>query len=88
LNRLDAAQKIAMEAEKAPRPVYPQWHALLADIFLQKKDLPSAADQMRAYLKEAPKGPLATQMKKSLDQIDSSGTAAETQSKSSPHANP
>jgi tetratricopeptide (TPR) repeat protein len=91
LNRLDAAQKIALEAEKGPRPIYPQWHALLADIFLEKKDPSSAADQMRAYLKEAPKGPLAPQMKKSLDQIESSGTAAESQPTSSPakpQANP
>jgi Tfp pilus assembly protein PilF len=83
LNRVDAAQKIALEAQKGTGPVYPQWHALLADIFLEKKDIPSAADQMRAYLKEAPKGPLAPQMKKSLDQIESSGTA-ESQPPSSP----
>ncbi len=84
LNRFDAAQKIALEVQKGPGPIYPQWHALLADIFLQKKDLASAADQMRAYLKAAPKGSLAPQMKKSLDQIESSGTAAESQPKSSP----
>jgi Flp pilus assembly protein TadD len=80
LNRLDAAEKIAREAEKRPRPIFSQWHALLAQIFLQKQDYPSAAAQMRAYLKESPKGPLAPGMKKSLDQIEASGTAAESQS--------
>jgi hypothetical protein len=91
LNRLDAAEKIALEAQKAPPPIYPQWHALLADIFLEKKELPSAADQMRAYLKESPKGPLAPEMKQHLDQIESSGTAVESGAKSSPaqpQANP
>lgn len=91
LNRLDAAQKIALEAEKGPHPIYPQWHALLVDIFLQEKNLPNAADEMRAYLKEAPKGPLAPRMKKSLDEIASSGAADETQPKVSsaqPQANP
>lgn len=91
LNRLDAAEKIALEAQKAPPPIYPQWHALLADIFLEKKELPGAAEQMRAYLKESPKGPLAPQMKKSLEQIESAGTAAESDTKPSPaqtQANP
>jgi tetratricopeptide (TPR) repeat protein len=90
LDRVDAAQKIALEAQKGTGPLYPQWHALLADIFLEKKDIPSAADQMRAYLKEAPKGPLAPQMKKSLDQIESSGSAESQPSTSpaQPPANP
>jgi predicted negative regulator of RcsB-dependent stress response len=82
LNRVDAAEKIAQEAEKGPRPISPRWHALLAEIFLQKRDYPHAAAQMRAYLSESPKGPLAPDMKKNLDQIEASGTAAESQSKS------
>jgi hypothetical protein len=84
LNRLDDAEKIAQEAEKGPRPTLPQWHALLAEIFLRKQDYSSAAAQMQAYLKESPKGPLAPEMKKNLERIEASGTAAESQSKSSP----
>jgi hypothetical protein len=84
LNRLDAAEKIAQEAEKGQRPVSPRWYALLAEIFLQKRDYPRAAAQMQAYLKESPKGSLAPEMKKDLDQIEASGTAAESQTKSSP----
>jgi hypothetical protein len=54
--------------------VYP----LLAQIFLLKHDYPNAAAQMRTYLKQWPKGPYAVEMKKSLDQIETSGTAAES----------
>ena len=80
LNRLDAAEKIARQAESRPAPIFPQWHALLADIFLQKQDYPDAAAQMRAYLKQAPKGPLAPEIEKKLDQISASGTSAEAPS--------
>lgn len=83
LNRLDAAEKTAREAEKGPGPIFPQWHALLAEIFLEKRDFSNAAAQMRAYLKQSPKGPLAPEMKKNLDKIEASGTAAEGPSKTS-----
>jgi hypothetical protein len=83
LNRLGDAEKIAQEAEKGPRPTLPQWHALLAEIFLRKQDYSSAAAQMQAYLKESPKGPLAPEMKKNLEQIEASGVAAEGASKAS-----
>jgi tetratricopeptide (TPR) repeat protein len=83
LKRLDEAQKSAQEVEKGPHQNLSQVYALLADIFLLKEDYPSAAAQMRTYLKQWPKGPFAAQMKKNLDQIDASGTSAESQSKSS-----
>jgi len=83
LNRLDDAEKIAREAEKGPAPISPQWHALLADVFLQKHDYSNAAEQMRAYLKQSPKGPLAPEIKKKLDQMEASGASAESQSKTS-----
>jgi TolA-binding protein len=56
---------------------------LLAEIFLEKRDFSNAAAQMRAYLKQSPKGPLAPEMKKNLDKIEASGTAAEGPSKTS-----
>lgn len=83
LNRLDDSQKIAQEAQKGPPPILPQWHALLADIFLEKQDYSNAAAQMRAYLKESPKGPLAPEIKKKLDQFEASGPASESQTKTS-----
>jgi tetratricopeptide (TPR) repeat protein len=81
LKRFDDAQKSAQEVEKGPHQNLPQVYALLADIFLLKADYPSAAAQMRSYLKQWPKGPFAPDMKKKLDQIEASGTAAEGPSK-------
>jgi hypothetical protein len=83
LNRLDDAEKIARQAEKGPQPILPQWHALLADIFLLKRDYSNATAQMRAYLKESPKGPLAPEIKKRLDQVEASASAAQGQTKTS-----
>ncbi len=83
LNRLDDAERSAREVEKSPNQTIPQVHALLADIFLEKQDFPGAAGEMRAYLKQSPKGPLAPAIKKKLDQM---GVAAadESDPKSSP----
>jgi TolA-binding protein len=88
LNRLDDAEKSAQQVEKGPHQNLPQVYALLADIFLMKNDYANAAGQMRAYLKAWPKGPFAPEMKKRLDQIETSGgapsgAAAESQSKAS-----
>jgi hypothetical protein len=44
---------------------------MYADILLRKQDSQNAAAQMRAYLKEAPQGHFAEQMKTELDAIDS-----------------
>jgi tetratricopeptide (TPR) repeat protein len=83
LNRLDDAEKSAQEVEKGPHQSFPQVYALLANIFLLKDDYPSAAAQMRAYLKAWPKGQFAAEMKKNLEHIEASGTAAGGQSKTS-----
>lgn len=82
LNRIDEAQKSAMTAEREPHQSFPQVHVVLAQIFVSKQDYPSAAGEMRAYLKEAPQGNFAVEIKKSLDQIDqttaSTGKSAES----------
>jgi len=89
LQRLDDAQKSAQEVEKGPHQNLPQVYALLADIFLLKEDYPSAAAQMRTYLKQWPKGPYAPDMKKKLDQLEASGPAAEGSGKTAqPQAAP
>ena len=72
LNRLDDAEKSGREAEKGPHQNFPQVHAILADVFLEKQDYRSAAAEMRAYIKEAPKGRFAEQMRKNLEEIDKS----------------
>ncbi len=86
LNRLDAAVEGALAAEKGPHQSFPQLHALLADIYLRRQDSPTAAAQIRAYLKEAPQGSFAAELKQRLEQIEKS--AASTGSTSGPSARP
>ena len=80
LNRLDAAEKNAQEAERGPHKSMPDLHALHATIVLQKQDYSSAAAQMRAYLKEFPQGRFADQMKEQLQRIETSGANAGSES--------
>jgi hypothetical protein len=80
LGRLDAADKAAQMAEKGPHENMQDLHALHAQILLQKHDDSNAAAQMRAYLKEVPKGRFADQMKKNLQQIDQSTASADNKS--------
>jgi len=72
LNRLEAAEKSARDAENGLHQNIPQVHLLLADIFLQKQDYSNATEQMRAYLKEAPQGEFAGETKQRLEQIEKS----------------
>jgi len=76
LNRLDAAEKSALEAEKGPHQNMPQLHALLTDIYLRKSDNSKAAAQIRAYLKESPRGSLAAELKQHLARIEKSPDVA------------
>jgi tetratricopeptide (TPR) repeat protein len=73
LNRLDAAEKSAQDAERGPHENIPQLHVLLADILLRKHDYSNAAEQMRAYLTEAPNGKFAGEVKMRLEQLEKSG---------------
>ena len=82
LHRLDAADKSAQTTEKGPHTDMEDLHALHAEILMQKQDYPDAAAQMRAYLKEFPKGRFADQMKDELRQIEAS--AANSDSKPDP----
>jgi hypothetical protein len=86
LNRLDAAEKSLLEAEKGPHQNTPLLHALLTDIYLRRGDSAKAAEQIRAYLKEAPRGSLAAELKGHLDRIEKS--AALTGSGSNPSSPP
>jgi hypothetical protein len=73
LNRLDDAEKSLLQAEKQPHQSIAQLHAMLAQIYVQKRDYPDAAAQMRAYLKEAPQGRLAGEIKQNLEQMQKAG---------------
>jgi lipopolysaccharide biosynthesis regulator YciM len=75
LNRLDAAEKSAKDAENEPHGTIPQVHLLLAQIFAQKQDYSNEATQLRAYLKEAPHGQFADEAKKNLDEIEKEASA-------------
>ena len=63
LQRSDAAEQSLLQAEKGPHAATPQLHVILADIYLDKKEDATAASHIRAYLKEAPTGPFADEMK-------------------------
>ena len=70
LNRLDAAEKSARDAENGSLQKTPQLYIVLADILLRKHDYPNAAAQLQDYLKEAPQGQFAAEAKNGLAQID------------------
>ena len=76
LKRFDEAEKCARDAQERPHQDIPQLHALLADIYLQRQDYSGAAAQMRAYLKEAPRGQFASRVKQSLAQIENATAQA------------
>ncbi len=78
LNRLDAAEKSALEAEKGPNQSVPELHALLAEILLQKQDYSNAAVEMRTYLKEFPEGPFARELQKKLEEIERAAAATKS----------
>jgi hypothetical protein len=84
LDRLDDAEKSAKEAENEPHQAIPQVHILLAQIFAQKQDYANAATQLRAYLKESPKGTFVAEAKKNLEEMEKAG--ADPDKKSNPSA--
>lgn len=84
LNRLDDAEKSGRNAEQGPHQNFPQVHVVLAQIFAEKHDDANAAAEMRAYLKEAPQGNFAAEIKKTLDDIDRSTATAGGASTASP----
>jgi tetratricopeptide (TPR) repeat protein len=87
LGQLDDAEKSAREVESNPNNNLPQVHALLADVFFQKQDVPSAANELRAYLKQSPKGPLAPDITKKLAEIDPTAAGDSTAAASPRKAN-
>lgn len=87
LNRLDAAEQSARDAENASLQNMPQLHLVLADILLRKRDYSNAAAQLHDYLKEAPDGPFAADAKKGLDQIEKTAADA-SNAPSKPDAQP
>jgi tetratricopeptide (TPR) repeat protein len=72
LGDLAAAERNALDSigdDRAHR--IPQTHLLLAQIYGAKNDLNGAANELRTYLKIAPKGPDAENVRRSLAQLES-----------------
>jgi tetratricopeptide (TPR) repeat protein len=84
LNRMDAAQESLLQAEKGPHASTPQLHVILAELYLRKEDSAGAAGHMRAYLKEAPQGSFAAEMRKRLTEIDQAASNGPAGSDSRP----
>jgi tetratricopeptide (TPR) repeat protein len=88
LHKVDEAEKSAAQAEKMPHEDNPQVHALLAQIYMEKQQYVQAAAHIRSYLKEAPDGAYAAQMKKDLSEIEAWVGAADAAGASSGSATP
>jgi tetratricopeptide (TPR) repeat protein len=90
LGRFDDAEKSAKQLEKQPHASFPQLHALLAEIYLRQQNSANAAMEIRAYLKESPKGEFASQMQDHLQQIDKSlaDAGADSSASGAPPAQP
>jgi tetratricopeptide (TPR) repeat protein len=87
LNRFDAAEQSAREAERGPHQNIPQLHLLLTNILLRRKDFSGAAQEMQAYLKEFPNGQFVAQVKTRLPQVESLA-ARETAQPAAPQTQP
>jgi tetratricopeptide (TPR) repeat protein len=65
------AEEEYLKAESLSAAVPPELHLRLADVYLQQKEYEHAYAEMQTYLRIAPDGPLATQTRSMLSQVDS-----------------
>ena len=70
LNQQDAAMESLLQAQQGPHRTFPQLHVILVELYLRRQDTTNAAAHMRAYIKEAPKGSFAPEMRTRLAVID------------------
>jgi TolA-binding protein len=87
LNRFDAAEQSAREAERGPHQNIPQLHLLLANILLRRNDFSAAAQEMQAYLKEFPNGQFVAEVKSRLPQVEDAA-ARQSASPAPPQSQP
>jgi tetratricopeptide (TPR) repeat protein len=79
LGQASLAEKSALQALKDSGPEQkPPLHWLLAKIYEARGDRAAEADQLREYLKVAPKAPDAPTVRQILKQIESQGTSSST----------
>jgi len=69
LEKLDEAEKNALEAETKSQQTMPHVHVLLAEIHLRNQDFTRAQEEMKEYLAMDPDGPYAERVKKGLEDL-------------------
>lgn len=78
LNKLDDAEKSAREARRLdPKSRFPKIDHVLGIILAEKRDIPGAAESLRAYLKASPDAPDAENIKKQLEQLEKAVAAGQ-----------
>jgi len=71
LNRLDAAEKSALQA-RAQKPGFPPLHLLLANIHIRKHNYVALLQDLDSYLKLEPDGPMSDQARQTREKIQRS----------------
>jgi hypothetical protein len=71
LNRIDAAEKSGLKAERLDvRPRFPQLHLLLAEIFARKNNYATAIAETNIYLELVPHAKNANQIREQLTKLE------------------
>ena len=82
LNRIEEAQKSALKAQHLDmRPHFPQIHALLAEIYAQKKQYALAASELRNFLELVPQVKNADEIRELLAELEKRSRATPTNEK-------
>ncbi len=68
LNRLDAAEKSALQA-RGQKPDFPPLHLLLANIHIRKRNYIALLQDLDSYLKLEPDGPMSDQARQTREKI-------------------
>jgi Tfp pilus assembly protein PilF len=85
LKKTEDAEKSALQAERLDlRNRFPQLHLLLAEIFAQKSNYPTAISEMQTYLKLAPHAKNADQVRERVTKLEKLNASASTSEKPDP----
>ena len=82
LNRIEAAEKSAVKAERIALPTrIPLLHLLLAEIYARKNNYASAISEIQTYLELAPNAPDADQVRAHLAKLEKLNNSVKTPEK-------
>ena len=82
LNKIEEAQKSALKAQHLDlRPYFPQVHALLAEIYVQKKQYALAASELQTFLELVPQVKNGDEIRKLLAELEKLSRATPTNEK-------